>query len=76
MVFWEDTSFFTLATARCNGSIYSMNEPEGKLAPWLEQLQVHDFEVVHRKGHGHLNEDALSHVCVYHLMGCTCTDRD
>ena len=44
--------------------IYSMNEPEGQMAPWLEQLQVHDFEVVHRKGHGHLNEDALSHVCV------------
>ena len=27
--------------------IYSMKEPEGQLARWLEQLQEYDFEVVH-----------------------------
>ena len=42
--------------------IYSMKEPEGQLARWLEQLQEYDFEVVHRKGRNHLNADALSRV--------------
>ena len=42
--------------------IYSMKEPEGQLARWLEQLQEYDFEVVHRKGCNHLNADALSRV--------------
>ena len=42
--------------------IYSMEEPEGQLARWLEQLQEYDFEVVLRKGRNHLNADALSRV--------------
>eukprot|EP00731_Ephydatia_muelleri_P035288 Em0112g3a len=40
--------------------IYSMKEPEGQLARWLEQIQEFDVEVVHRRGKCHQNADALS----------------
>ena len=44
--------------------IYSMKKSERQLARWLKQLQVNEIEVVHRKGHSHLNANALSSVCV------------
>ena len=40
--------------------LYSMNEPEGQVARWLEKLQEYNFEIVHRKGLRHINTDALS----------------
>ena len=40
--------------------LYSMKEPEGQVARWLEKLQEYNFEIVHRKGLRHINADALS----------------
>ena len=40
--------------------LYSMKEPEGQVARWLEMLQEYNFEIVHRKGLRHINADALS----------------
>ena len=40
--------------------LYSMNEPEGQVARWLQKLQEYNFEIVHRKGLRHINTDALS----------------
>ena len=52
---------FTLRTDHSSLQwIYSMKEPEGQLARWLEQIQEFDFKVVHRKGSCHQNADALS----------------
>eukprot|EP00731_Ephydatia_muelleri_P022408 Em0014g999a len=40
--------------------LYSMKEPEGQVARWLEKLQEYNFEIVHRKGLRHINADDLS----------------
>ena len=40
--------------------LYSMKEPEGQVARWLEKLQEYNFEIVHRKWLRHINADALS----------------
>ena len=40
--------------------LYSMKEPEGHVARWLEKLQEYNFEIVHRKGLRHINADAMS----------------
>ena len=56
-----DASTFTLHTDHGPLTwLYSMKEPEGQVARWLEKLQVYNFEIVHRKGLRHINADALS----------------
>ena len=47
---WEDSS--------------CIEEPEGQLARWLEQLQEYNFTISHRPGWKHQNADSLSrHPC-------------
>ena len=36
-----------------------LKESEGQLARWLEKLQEHQFETVHRAGKNHMNADAM-----------------
>ncbi|KRY44988.1 Retrovirus-related Pol polyprotein from transposon [Trichinella britovi] len=38
----------------------NFREPEGQVARWLERLAEYEFEVVHRAGQQHRNNDALS----------------
>ena len=47
--------------------LYSMKEPEGQVARWLEKLQEYNFEIVHRKGLRHINADALSRLPCHQL---------
>ena len=80
---------FTLRTDHSSLQwIYSMKEPEGQLARWLEQIQEFDFEVVHRRGSCHQNVDALSRlhnlgesespgkVLEYPAQSCSCAVQD
>ena len=80
---------FTLRTDHSSLQwIYSMKEPEGQLAWWLEQIQEFDFEVVHRRGSCHQNADALSRlhnlgesefpgkVLEYPAQLCSCAVQD
>ena len=40
----------------------NFKDPEGQLARWLERLQEHHFDIVHRPGCLHGNADALSRI--------------
>ena len=40
--------------------LHNFKEPEGQLARWLEQLQEHNFDIIHRPGTRHSNADAMS----------------
>ena len=40
--------------------LYSMEEPRGMVARWLNVLSDYDFTIVHRPGKKHGNADALS----------------
>ena len=52
---------FTLRTD--HGSLtwlWNFKDPEGQLACWLERLQEYNFNIVHRPGRRHGNDDGLS----------------
>ena len=76
---------FTLRTDHSSlQRIYSLKEPEGQRARWLEQIQEFDFEIVHRRGNCYKNADAFSRhhnlgesafpgkVLEYLLQSCSC----
>ena len=42
--------------------LYSMSEPTGMVARWLQTLANYDFKVIHRPGLKHGNADALSRI--------------
>jgi len=40
--------------------LFSLSEPRGRLARWLETLAEFDFDILHRPGRDHGNADSLS----------------
>mgnify|MGYP000176345566 CR=1 FL=1 len=40
--------------------MFSLREPEGQVARWLELLGTFDLKIEHRRGVSHLNADSLS----------------
>lgn len=42
--------------------LMKLKEPAGRLCRWALKLQAWDFEIIHRKGSGHLVPDALSRI--------------
>ena len=40
--------------------LFKFKNPEGQIARWLETLATYDFDIEHRAGRVHSNDDALS----------------
>ena len=43
--------------------LYSVRDPQGQLARWLQKLSIYDFIIEHRSGRRHGNADAMSRKC-------------
>ncbi|XP_071144097.1 uncharacterized protein [Mytilus edulis] len=54
--------------------LFSMKEPKGRIARWLEILSNFDFSIEYRPGSKHGNADALSRC--YNPKDCECADVD
>ena len=54
--------------------LFTMKEPKGRLARWLETLATYEFEIEYRPGPKHLNADGMSR-CI-NPRDCTCPDMD
>ena len=57
-----------------------LNNIEGQIARWIEELAVYNMEIVHRPGKDHVNADGLSRIpdplvqCNYYSYGCDVQD--
>ena len=57
-----------------------LNNIEGQLARWIEELAVYNIEMVHQPGKDHVNADGLSRIpdplvqCNYYSYGCDIQD--
>ena len=54
--------------------LFTMKQPKGRLARWLETLASYEFEIEYRPGSKHLNADGMSR-CI-NPKDCQCSDAD
>ncbi|CAC5378745.1 unnamed protein product [Mytilus coruscus] len=55
--------------------LFSLKEPKGKIARWIEILSPFDFSVKYRPGKKHQHADSMSRLC-YSPRDCHCSDQD
>ncbi|CAC5366859.1 unnamed protein product [Mytilus coruscus] len=53
--------------------LFSLKEPKGRIAKWIEMLSAYDFSIIHRPGKKHGNADGLSR-CPQEQ--CLCSEND
>jgi len=53
--------------------LFSLKEPKGRIARWIEILSTYDFSIIHRPGKKHCNADSLSR---FPQEKCLCDDVD
>lgn len=53
--------------------IFSLRDPNGQVARWLEQLASYDFTIEYRPGKKHTNADGMSR-CICDPRSCQCSD--
>ena len=54
--------------------LYSLKEPKGRIARWLEKLSAFDFDIEYRAGPKHGNADTMSR-CT-NPKDCDCAETD
>ncbi|CAC5385323.1 unnamed protein product [Mytilus coruscus] len=55
--------------------LFSLKEPRGRIARWIEILSPFDFSIEYRPGKKHQNADSMSRFC-YSPRDCQCSDQD
>lgn len=55
--------------------LFSLKEPKGRVARWIEILSPFDFSVEYRPGRKHQNADSMSRLC-FSPRDCQCSEAD